>query len=100
MPLHDLSVAAARFSLGLLPSSEIPRIANDALEHGIYSFELAEAALNKNPVMSEVEPMFEAEGLLVMRMQLPKSQSRWTSAEGRTYAPSQLIHERWEKSAS
>jgi hypothetical protein len=54
-----LTLAAARYALGLLESWDLPRIADQALDEGEYSPELADVALDRRPVMSTVGPLFE-----------------------------------------
>jgi len=56
-PLELIRVAAARHSLGLIHSWEIPPVADRALGLGVYSDSLAELAAIVNPQMAEVGPL-------------------------------------------
>lgn len=57
---RDLQTAAARYVLGVLPSSELPRIADSALERDLYSVSLGELATMTRPVMADAGPLFES----------------------------------------
>ncbi|OAI38710.1 hypothetical protein AYO40_01770 [Planctomycetaceae bacterium SCGC AG-212-D15] len=59
MFLPNLTIAAAKYALGILPSSEIPRIADDALNRGVYTDAFARLYDVRNPIMSDVGPVFE-----------------------------------------
>jgi hypothetical protein len=54
-----LHVAAARFALGVLHSAEIPALANDCLDRGLYTDALGRLYDISDPRMSEVGPLFE-----------------------------------------
>ena len=58
-PLLALRLLAARYSLGLAESWDLPPAADRALQAGIYSDALAELASKSEPVMSMVGPLFE-----------------------------------------
>lgn len=55
----DLQIAAARYTLGLLKSWDLPPIADAALNRGSYSPALAHLAAVDDPRMSDVGPLFE-----------------------------------------
>lgn len=55
----DLQIAAARYTLSLLKSWDLPPIADAALNRGIYSPALAQLAAVDDPRMSDVGPLFE-----------------------------------------
>ena len=55
----DLELAAARHAIGVLPSSDMVRIANAVLERGCYSPVMGELATLRNPVMADAAPLFE-----------------------------------------
>jgi hypothetical protein len=60
MSLPNLTLAAARYVLGTLPSWDIPRIADDLLNRGIYADSLARLYDVKKPIMADVGPIFES----------------------------------------
>jgi hypothetical protein len=75
---RDLQTAAARYVLGVLPSWELPRIADAALERDIYSLSLGELATWIRPVMADAGPLFE-KALRELGMPLPSSdEAAWT----------------------
>ncbi len=55
----DLQLVQARWVLGHIPSAEVPRIAGEALEAGFDTPALRQLAGEKNPIMSDVGPVFE-----------------------------------------
>jgi hypothetical protein len=58
--LQGLRIAAARYALGLITSEELHQAADNALDHGLYSYSLGELATISQPMMAEVGPLFEA----------------------------------------
>ncbi len=66
----DLNLAAAKYVLGLIPSWELPPIADAALNRGQYSDSLGELAYLRDPVMSDAGPLFEA-SLVELNIPLP-----------------------------
>lgn len=60
MTEQDLETAAAKYVLGVLPSWELTRVADRALERGLYSFSLGELATMRQPVMADAGPLFES----------------------------------------
>ena len=78
MASPSLTLAAARYALGLLESWDLPRLADQALDEGEYSPELADVALDRQPVMSTVGPLFER-ALAQAGVELPaKDAAVWT----------------------
>lgn len=55
----NLQLVAARYQLGLLPSSEFPRIAMAALEAGCDGIALCELSCEQRPTLSEHGAVFE-----------------------------------------
>jgi hypothetical protein len=55
----DLRLAAARHTLGLLQTADVIDLAHQLLDSGIYSYWLGELATNPQPIMSDVNPVFE-----------------------------------------
>lgn len=55
----DLPIAAARYVMGSLPSSELVRIADALLDRGIYSSAVGELATMRHPIMADAGPLFE-----------------------------------------
>ena len=58
--MESLEEIRAKYALDILSSDELVRGANSALDSGVYSDSLAELALTKSPIMSDVGPLFEA----------------------------------------
>jgi hypothetical protein len=54
-----LLAADARLVLGMIRSWDLSSIANKALEEGIYTPDLAEVALTRDPIMSDIGPLWE-----------------------------------------
>ncbi len=44
--------------MGILPSEDLRRTADEALTRGVYSYSLAELAAVSNPIISDIEPLF------------------------------------------
>src|SRR5204863_310000 len=55
----DLQLVAARYQLGLLPSSELPALAMAALEAGFDGMALCELSCEQHPTFSEHGSVFE-----------------------------------------
>jgi hypothetical protein len=58
--LSILRIAAAKHALDVLESQEIPQLADDALNAGLYSDSLAKLYDVRDPVMADVGPLFES----------------------------------------
>ena len=58
-PKQDLRLAAARYALGELATTEIVRIADALLEEGAYSQAIGELATTPRLVMADAGPLFE-----------------------------------------
>ena len=70
MTHNPLRIAAARYVLGFELSEALPRVADDALNAGVYSPSLAELATTRNPIMSDVGPLLE-KAIHELGMKLP-----------------------------
>jgi hypothetical protein len=60
MSHRSLRLAAARFSLGLAGSAELVNAADDALNDGVYSYNLGELGTFRQPTLAECAPLFAA----------------------------------------
>jgi hypothetical protein len=56
----ELDISAARYVLGQIPSSELVRLADKMLNHGVFSEGFANLWNLSDITMSEVAPLFEA----------------------------------------
>ncbi len=73
----NIELTAARYVLGSIPSEELKRAADQALDAGIVSPSLSELACIIHPIMSETGPLFEAM-LGGLSIQLPsKEEAIW-----------------------
>jgi hypothetical protein len=77
MAAQSLQIAAARHLLGVLTSAELVRVADEALEQGVYSDSLGQLATTTDPVMADVGPLFQ-KALRELRISLPdEDQAIW-----------------------
>jgi hypothetical protein len=54
-----LLAAAAQYALGMMSSEELARAADEAIDDGAYSPDLADVAASTQPIWSDIAPLFE-----------------------------------------
>jgi len=59
MPQSDLRIIAARYAIGILESRALAPAADEAIDGGIYTPDLADVAAARHPIMSDVGSLFE-----------------------------------------
>ncbi|HVT82480.1 MAG TPA: hypothetical protein VHM90_17700 [Phycisphaerae bacterium] len=75
-----LRLLAAKFSLHLVDSWEVPPVADELLTNGIYSSALAELATQRKPSWSDVVPLLE-NAMAELQMPFPsKAEAAWMLA--------------------
>ena len=73
----NIELTAAQYVLGSVPSEELKRAADQALDAGVVTPSLAELACIIHPIMSETGPLFEAM-LRELSIQVPsKEEAIW-----------------------